>query len=74
MILVAVREQFTQTDPMPTGAGSAFESPYVYGMNNPLMYTDPSGLRASGLGPNKLALKNPIRPCAPSGYPQHDAA
>ena len=36
---------FTQTDPMPLGAGSAFESAYVYGNNNPLVYTDPSGLR-----------------------------
>jgi hypothetical protein len=32
---------------MPFGAGSVFESAYVYGMNNPLRYTDPSGLRAS---------------------------
>jgi hypothetical protein len=39
-------EQFSQTDPMPPGAGSAFESSYGYGLNNPLVYTDPSGLRA----------------------------
>ena len=37
---------FTQTDPMPMGAGTAFESPYAYGMNNPVMYTDPSGMRS----------------------------
>ena len=36
---------FTQTDPLPLGAGSAFESLYVYGGNNPAVYTDPSGLR-----------------------------
>ena len=28
-----VLEHFTQTDPMPMGPGSAFESPYVYGMS-----------------------------------------
>ena len=38
---------FTQTDPLPLGAGSVFEGSYVYGRNNPLVYTDPSGLRAS---------------------------
>lgn len=38
-------EQCTQTDPMPYGPGRAFESPYVYALNNPLIYTDPSGLR-----------------------------
>jgi RHS repeat-associated protein len=38
---------FTQTDPMPRGAGSAYESSYVYGRNNPLRFTDPSGLRAT---------------------------
>lgn len=67
-------QHFTQTDPTPLGAGSAYEQPYAYGMNNPLVYVDPTGLRASGGVPNELALKNPIRPCAPSGYPEHDAA
>ncbi len=27
-------EQFTQTDPMPLGAGTAFENSYAYGRNN----------------------------------------
>jgi RHS repeat-associated protein len=50
--------RFTQTDPMPYGAGSAFESAYAYALNNPLMYTDPSGLRG-GL-PGCPWSKNPI--------------
>jgi hypothetical protein len=37
---------FTQTDPMPMSGGS-FEASYVYGRNNPTIYVDPSGLRAS---------------------------
>lgn len=37
---------FTQTDPQPLGAGSAFESAYVYALNNPLVYTDPTGMRS----------------------------
>ncbi len=37
---------FTQTDPMPMGPGSAYESSYVYGMNRPVMMIDPSGLRS----------------------------
>ena len=36
---------FTQTDPMPMGAGSAYESSYVYAGDNPNIYSDPSGLR-----------------------------
>ena len=44
-----LQNHFTQTapNPMPMGAGSAFESSYVYGGNNPLRFTDPSGLRAT---------------------------
>jgi hypothetical protein len=49
-------EQFTQTDPAPLGAGSAYESAYVYGLNNPLVYTDPSGLR----GQAAQGSSNPI--------------
>jgi RHS repeat-associated protein len=41
-----VTGRFTQTDPTPYGAGSSFESSYVYGRNNPGVYSDPSGLRA----------------------------
>ena len=46
------RNQFTQTDPAPLDAGSVFEASYVYGYNNPLVYSDPSGLRGmqAGLG------------------------
>jgi RHS repeat-associated protein len=40
------RGSFTQTDPMPYGAGTAYESSYVYGRNNPLLMNDPTGLRA----------------------------
>lgn len=38
-------QQFTQTDPLPPEVGSPYPSAYVYGANNPMMYTDPSGLR-----------------------------
>jgi RHS repeat-associated protein len=46
------RGSFTQTDPMPYGAGSPFEGVYVYGRNNPLLMNDPTGERAAlaGLG------------------------
>ena len=47
---------FTQTDPRPRGAGSNFESPYVYGYDNPVTFVDPSGERASSANP----VKNPI--------------
>jgi hypothetical protein len=40
-------KQFTQTDPMPLGAGSAFEGSYVYGMSSPFSFTDPSGNRGT---------------------------
>jgi hypothetical protein len=49
------RGQFTQTDPMPYGPGTAFESSYVYGRNSPLVFTDPSGRRAG------YPSQNPIR-------------
>ncbi len=42
----ANRGGFTQTDPMPYGAGSNFETTYAYGRNNPALYTDPTGLRS----------------------------
>ncbi len=34
---------FTQTDPLPIGAGTAFESSYVFVGNNPFVYVDPAG-------------------------------
>ena len=39
------QRDFTQTDPLPYGPGSTFESAYAYAGNNPVVYTDPSGLR-----------------------------
>jgi hypothetical protein len=49
---------FTQTDPMPEGAGSAFESSYVYAGNNPVVYVDPSGLRKASTAGEKLVKKH----------------
>ena len=58
--------QFTQTDPAPLGAGHPFESAYAYGLNNPLVYTDPSGLRGQYVGCNwnnrgPIANADPVR-------------
>ena len=65
-------QRFTQTDPAPLGAGFAYESSYVYGNDNPLVYTDPSGLRGGLPGcpysansiasnqPQMLALRSQI--------------
>ena len=44
------REQFTQTDPTPYGAGSAFESAYVYVSDMPTVMVDPSGMRGQRVG------------------------
>jgi RHS repeat-associated protein len=41
------RGSFTQTDPMPYGAGSPFEGAYIYARNNPLLMNDPTGERAT---------------------------
>ena len=57
------REQFTQTDPMPSAVGSPYESSYVYVGNNPLVYVDPTGLRGSL--PGCPWLWNPIAAAAP---------
>jgi hypothetical protein len=76
-----VAEQFTQTDPMPYGSGHAYEASYVYGRNNPLMYTDPSGLRGGLPGcpysanpiasnqPEMLAWRTQILIPAPGSLP-----
>jgi hypothetical protein len=73
--------QFTQTDPAPLGAGSVFESSYVYGLNSPLVYTDPSGLRGQLAGcawknnpiasqqPQLLALRSQILIPVPGTLP-----
>ena len=57
----AALEYFTQTDPLDPDIGSPYPSAYVYGNNNPAVYTDPSGLRGM---PNELAQRsaNPILP------------
>jgi RHS repeat-associated protein len=46
------RGSFTQTDPLPLGAGVAYESSYVYVYDNPLRFVDPNGKRGvlAGLG------------------------
>jgi hypothetical protein len=43
-----LRNDFTQTDPMPMGAGSSFEASYAYAKNSPARFVDPTGRRASG--------------------------
>jgi hypothetical protein len=66
---------FTQTDPLAADVGSPYPSAYVYGNNNPIVFTDPSGFRAVG-PPNGLALDptpNPIAaadPCARALIPK----
>jgi RHS repeat-associated protein len=52
---------FTQTDPMAYGAGSAFESAYAYGRNNPMQFTDPLGLRSAEVGGSKPLFAEPKR-------------
>jgi hypothetical protein len=42
---ILLLERFTQTDPMPMGAGSPFESSYVYAGARPTVMTDPGGER-----------------------------
>ena len=56
--MFSTTDDFTQTDPMPLGAGSPFESAYVYVGNNPVVYVDPGGLRRARGGEG---LGNPIR-------------
>jgi hypothetical protein len=62
---------FTQTDPMPMGAGSSYEQSYAYAGNNPAVYIDPSGLRKKHgcntgvgrtLGANLLGLGRFLNP------------
>ena len=55
----AVAEQFTQTDPLQADIGSPYPSAYVYGNNNPLVFTDPSGLRAQVAAGNPIAEQVP---------------
>ena len=46
----SLRNLFTQTDPWPMGAGSSFEATYVYAGDNPVSFSDPSGMRKSSPG------------------------
>ena len=48
-------QQLTQTDPLPNPPGVSYMSGYVYGNNNPLVYTDPSGLRGQTASTNPMA-------------------
>jgi hypothetical protein len=51
---------FTQTDPMPYGPGTSFESSYVYSRNMPLTFKDPNGQRASSSSTSYDPAGNPI--------------
>ena len=59
-MITLLENQFTQTDPMPYGPGTAFESSYVYGYNNPLMYVDPSGERGQLQGCARFPGQTPF--------------
>lgn len=52
-----VIERFTQTDPLQGDPGDPLTSRYVYGNDNPAMFTDPSGMRGQLFGtPNPILL------------------
>ena len=59
--------RFTQTDPLEATVGEPYPSSYVYGRNNPVVYTDPSGLRAERVGPGGEVpvAENPVADQAP---------
>jgi hypothetical protein len=44
--MTSLRKRFTQTDPLQASVSSAYPSAYMYGANNPMIFADPSGLRA----------------------------
>jgi hypothetical protein len=67
------REVFLQTDPLDQAEPSTSQSTYIYGTNNPLINTDPSGLApcdsggvptVPSVGPPTVPC--PARSCAPS--------
>jgi RHS repeat-associated protein len=66
--------RFTQTDPMPYGAGHVFEGAYAYAGNSPLVFTDPTGMRPT-TGSINLALAKPkkkreeVAVCRRNGIP-----
>ena len=68
--------KFTQTDPLQADVGSPYPSAYVYGNNNPLVYTDPPGMRGQSTTcttrvPIKSATPQRLALTAPGG-PQFD--
>jgi RHS repeat-associated protein len=52
--------QFTQTDPMPMGLGSPFESAFVYVGDRPTFLIDPSGMRGQESGFAKQAKEGAL--------------
>ena len=63
-----VVEYFTQTDPLEADVGSPYPSAYMYGNNNPLVYTDPSGLRGQKPGSSNPLLRYPKVGAGSSGF------
>ena len=57
-----VKKQFTQTDPLPGDVGEPYMGAYVYANNNPVVYTDPSGLRGMRSGSFNPLLRATSRP------------
>ncbi len=55
-------ELFTQTDPLEVSRGVAYPSAYIYGNNNPMVFTDPSGLRADAPVPESFSGSFGSRP------------
>ena len=53
---------FTQTDPLEVSRGVAYPSAYVYANNNPLVFVDPSGLRADAPVPESFSGSFGSRP------------
>jgi hypothetical protein len=53
----AIAERFTQTDPLEADVGQPYPSAYVYGNNNPVVFTDPAGLRAGRAPGNPIVSR-----------------
>lgn len=51
----SLRNLFTQTDPLEADIGTPYPSSYSYGNNNPVVFTDPSGMRGQVAG-----SRNPV--------------
>ena len=63
-MMTAVLEYFTQTDPIQASVGQAYPSAYVYGNNNPLLFSDPTGLRGMAM------TLNPVRSAGDESAPE----